>query len=89
MGILMPILFNFMGNMIPMFSYFNRTRCNNPSEGRRRVAQNEVAGYVGRPVAPVIPYVRRPVAAVGEAKGCGGFWGEGGGGELLECLNDD
>ena len=36
------------------------------------VAQNEVARDVWRPVAPVIPNVRRPVAAVGEAKD--GWW---------------
>ncbi|MFZ2411485.1 MAG: hypothetical protein WAW23_07940, partial [Candidatus Methanoperedens sp.] len=48
---------------------------------RRSIAKNEVAGYVGRPVAPVVPDMRSPVAAVGEAKGCGGFGGEGGGGE--------
>ncbi len=61
--------------------------CPNPSSGQARqrgVAQNEVAWDVWRPVAPVIAYVRGPVAAVGEAKDGGGFGDESGGGELLE-----
>ena len=43
------------------------------------VAQNEVARDVWRPVAPVIPNVRRPVAVGWEAKNGGGFGSEGGG----------
>jgi hypothetical protein len=39
----------------------------------RSVAQDEVSRDVGRPVAPVIPYMRRPIAAVGEAPDGGGF----------------
>ncbi len=35
---------------------------------------------------PVVADVRSPVAAVGEAPDCGGFGGEGGGGELREIL---
>ena len=46
------------------------------------IAQNEVARDVWRPVAPVIPHVRGPVAAVGEGPDCGGFGGEGGGGKI-------
>ena len=49
----------------------------------RRVAKDEVSRDVGRPVAPVIPDVRRPVAAVGKAPDGGGFWCEGGGGEFF------
>ena len=50
----------------------------------RRVAKNEVTRDVWRPVAPVIPDVCCPVAAVGEAPDGGGFGGEGGGGELRD-----
>jgi len=50
------------------------------------IAQNEVAGDVWRQVAPLIPYVRCPVAAVREAPEGGGFGGEGGGGELRTLL---
>jgi hypothetical protein len=39
--------------------------------------KNEIAGDVGRPVAPVVAHVRRPVSAVGEAPDGGGFGGEG------------
>jgi len=37
------------------------------------IAQDEVAGYVRRPVAPVVSDVGSPVAAVGEAPDGGGF----------------
>ncbi len=36
-------------------------------------SQNEVTRDVGRPVAPVIPHMDSPVAAVGEAPDSGGF----------------
>ena len=49
---------------------------------RLRVAQDEVARDVGRPVAPVVACVRGPVAAVGEGPDCCGFGSEGGGGEF-------
>lgn len=49
---------------------------------RRRIAQNEITRDIWRPVAPVIPDVRCPVAAVGEAPDRGGFGCEGGGGEF-------
>ncbi len=48
----------------------------------RGIAEDEVAGEIGRPVAPVIPDVGSPVAAVGEGPDRGGFGGEGGGGEF-------
>jgi len=51
------------------------------------VAQNKVAQDVWRPIAPVIPNVRRPIATVGEAPDGGGFGGEGGGGELRDFLS--
>ena len=49
----------------------------------RGIAQNEVSRDVWRPVAPVIPDVGSPVAAVGEGPDCGGFGSEGGGGEPI------
>ncbi len=49
---------------------------------RDGIANNQVAQDVWRPVAPVIPNVRRPVAAVGEAPDGGGFGDEGGWGEI-------
>ena len=49
----------------------------------RSVAKNEISRDVWRPVAPVIADVGSPVAAVGEGPDCGGFGGEGGGGEII------
>ena len=49
-------------------------------------SEDEVARDVGRPVAPEVAHVRCPVAAVGEGPDCGGFGGEGGGGEFRYLL---